>query len=107
MPEKDGYRVLNRTVEQRCYKCKGTGWLKHRCAPNRVNDHPFNERELKQSWGIGKYVALCGCGMFWLMYYECGDDSWDVPDPEPIGYVRPAEDYDPNECTPNEEGIKR
>lgn len=82
-----------------CQACRGTGeevMGTHRCRcpfeSVTVVEHPANYRP--EYGGIGYELVRCDvCRTVWLRYFECGDDSWDVPAPELIGMNVPADDW--------------
>ena len=98
--------------ERTCCTCGGTGkeTLDQRgsncgCPWDRCEevDHPSNTANHSDAKykGIWNKVVRCNrCGLFWVIYFESQDDSWDVPGPECIGICLPAEDWQPGKEKP-------
>ena len=77
-----------------CPTCEGNGVeilfndVNRLCCPWGFMDdieHPENTKKGDLS-GIGHKLVRCNkCGQIWRVFYEIGDDSWDVPQPECLG----------------------
>lgn len=93
--------------ERRCYHCHGTG-KETRVEDGRSYcgcpwehsediDHPVNTPTSDHRWiGIAQKLRRCDkCSRVWLVYFEVGDDSWDVPAPECVGLSMPPLDWRP------------
>ena len=93
--------------DRQCRVCGGTGtehldhWkTKCGCPYDHCEyvDHPGNASNLPdcKDRGILWQVTRCDiCGMFWCLYFESQDDSWDVPSPECLGRDIPPDDWRP------------
>ena len=90
--------------ERDCRHCLGTGkeelHARHfPCCPNNGNmevvEHPANSsKEDMKDFGIAHHLERCNdCGNIWMTYFECQDDSWDVPGPELIGKAVPPDEW--------------
>lgn len=94
-------RIAPDHYERSCRCCSGTGKEVLRrqysacdCYDHlKVVEHPANS---SGEFGVGHRVERCDkCGMFWLVYFEYGDDSIDLPSPEMIGPKLPEDDWRP------------
>ena len=61
-------------------------------------DHPSNTANNPDAKykGVWHKIERCNkCHLFWLVYFESGDDSLDIPGPELIGSKLPKDDWRP------------
>lgn len=97
------------TYQRPCSTCHGKGHetLDKRFSGGNCNcpwencedlDHPSNTANHPDDKykGVWHKVTRCNkCGLFWLVYFEYGDDSLDIPGPECLGKYLPEDTWTP------------